>query len=449
MNDRILDALVAAGMDTSPLSLLDHASAQTSTFFALYDQELVYLEGVKSSRVALRDVTRIHSDREGMLRVETSAHTAVTASLLGYDPGRVQTFFQQVRDVTARAKELPVLPLSSKPAESAPGAALPESSVPGFSTPDLGKSAPSLSSASLSSTSLSSASLSSASMPGVSAYTPAAHPVTVPPAAPVVIAPVAQPVSDQANSGQPATAQVTPVQATPVQAVPAQPAATSQMPTPAQDGASENAPGATLTAPSAAAVLPAPGPPAPSPVAAPGAAFMPAGAIRAAVPRPEPVIISSMPPVSALPAFQERAGERNRQAIRAAPVAEVSPSTPPAGVQTKGTQVSDVRTAEFPAAAHTQGPLVSVPAASAGQDADLRSELLRRADSVGALARTVGLLAVVLGLAALGLAFFQWNAGTSLSAIWTLLTGGVGTVALLAFAEALRLLSALARSQQA
>ena len=69
MNDRILDALVAAGIDTSPLSLLDHANAQTSTFFALYDQELVYLEGVKSSRVALRDVTRIHSDREGMLRV--------------------------------------------------------------------------------------------------------------------------------------------------------------------------------------------------------------------------------------------------------------------------------------------------------------------------------------------------------------------------------------------
>ena len=100
MNDRILDALVAAGIDTSPLSLLDHANAQTSTFFALYDQELVYLEGGKSSRVALRDVTRIHSDREGMLRVETSAHTAVTASLLGYDPGRVQTFFQQVRDVT-------------------------------------------------------------------------------------------------------------------------------------------------------------------------------------------------------------------------------------------------------------------------------------------------------------------------------------------------------------
>ena len=412
MNDRILDALVAAGIDTSPLSLLDHASAQTSTFFALYDQELVYLEGGKSNRVALRDVTRIHSDREGVLRVETSAHTAVTASLLGYDPGRVQTFFQQVRDVTARAKELPVLPLSSKPAVAA--------------------------------------SLSSTSMPGVSAYTPALESVTVSPATLVVIAPVAQPVSVQ-----PALAQSTPAQSTP-----AQPAATSQMPTPAQDAVGENVPGVTLTAPPtpvtsgpSSSALPSPT----VPSAAPGAAFMPAGAIRAAVPRPEPVIISSMPPVSALPAFQERAGERNRQAIRAAPVAEaaVSQSTGQlTRAQSTKTQVSEVRTAELqaaelPAVAHTQGPLVSAPAASAGQDAGLRSELLRRADSVGALAGTVGLLAVVLGLAALALAFFQWSGNTGLSAIWTLLTGGVGTVALLAFAEALRLLSALARSQQA
>ena len=417
MNDRILDALVAAGIDTSPLSLLDHASAQTSTFFALYDQELVYLEGGKSNRVALRDVTRIHSDREGVLRVETSAHTAVTASLLGYDPGRVQTFFQQVRDVTARAKELPVLPLSSKPAVAA--------------------------------------SLSSTSMPGVSAYTPALESVTVSPATLVVIAPVAQPVSVQ-----PALAQSSPAQSTPAQSTPAQPAATSQMPTPAQDAVGENVPGVTLTAPPtpvtsgpSSSALPSPT----VPSAAPGAAFMPAGAIRAAVPRPEPVIISSMPPVSALPAFQERAGERNRQAIRAAPVAEaaVSQSTGQlTRAQSTKTQVSEVRTAELqaaelPAVAHTQGPLVSAPAASAGQDAGLRSELLRRADSVGALAGTVGLLAVVLGLAALALAFFQWSGNTGLSAIWTLLTGGVGTVALLAFAEALRLLSALARSQQA
>ncbi|WP_310582029.1 hypothetical protein [Deinococcus sp.] len=418
MNDRILDALVAAGIDTTPLSLLDHASAQTSTFFALYDQELVYLESGKSSRVALRDVTRIHSDREGVLRVETSAHTAVTASLLGYDPGRVQTFFQQVRDVTARSKELPVLPLSSKPAESASSAGL-----PGFGKP--------------------AASLSSTSMPGVSAYTPSPESVTVPPAAPVVIAPVAQPVS----------VQPAPAQSSPAQPTPAQPAATSQMPTPAQDAVGENVPGVTLTAPPtpvtsgpSSSALPSPA------VPAPGAAFMPAGAIRAAVPRPEPVIISSMPPVSALPAFQERAGERNRQAIRAAPVAEaaVSQSTGQlTRVQSTKTQVSEVRTAELPVVAHTQGPLVSVPAASAGQDAGLRSELLRRADSVGALASTVGLLAVVLGLAALALAFFQWSGNAGLSAIWTLLTGGVGTVALLAFAEALRLLSALARSQQA
>ena len=449
MNDRMLGALAAAGLDTTPLSLLDHASAQVSTLFALYDQELVYLEGAKSSRVALRDVTRIHSDREGVLRVETSARTAVTASLLGYDPGRVQTFFQQVRDVTARAKELPVLPLSSRPAGVGSGAGaspLAESHLPGSSLHSLDKT-----DASTLSASTLSASMPSASMPGVSAYTPApatdaAVPVAVP-AAPMVIAPVPHPASTLS--------------------------AATRMPTPAQDGLSADGPGmaASPVAPTSGAAPPLP-----------ASALMPAGAVHAAVPRPEPVVISSMPPVSALPAFQERAGERNRQANRAAPVAEVPASRTP-GTQTLGTQpggtqrtgiqgmtgtrtstelqparepqasgqapASAVRGPDVPASAHTQGPLVSVPAANSDQDTGLHSELLRRADGVHALARTVGLLAVVLGLAALGLAYFQWNAGTSLSALWTLLTGGVGTVALLAFAEALRLLSALARSQRA
>ena len=433
MNDRMLEALAAAGLDTTPLSLLDHASAQAATLFALYDQELVYLEGAKSSRVALRDVTRIHSDREGVLRVETSAQTAVTASLLGYDPGRVQTFFQQVRDVTARAKELPVLPLSSKPTGVGSGAGAPTPSGSGLSESRLpGSSMPSVSTP-------------SASMPGVSAYTPAfvpdaAVPVAVPAVAPVVIAPVPLPAST----------------------LPAAP----QMPTPAQDGLSGDGPGVAASSAAAPATGKAPPPPSPA------SALMPAGAIHAAVPRPEPVVISSMPPVSALPAFQERAGERNRQANKAASVVEV-PTSQTLGTQRTGVQelagtrtstesqapsetqvsrqapASAVRGPDVPASGHTQGPLVSVSALGGAQDTDLRSELLRRADGVGALARTVGLLALVLGLAALGLAYFQWNAGTSLSAIWTLLTGGVGTVALLAFAEALRLLSALARSQQA
>ena len=69
--------------------------------------------------------------------------------------------------------------------------------------------------------------------------------------------------------------------------------------------------------------------------------------------------------------------------------------------------------------------------------------LRARADSVQRFSGTVRLLAVVLGLAALGLAFVQYRDTQTISAVWTLLTGGVGTVALLAFAEALRLLAAL------
>jgi hypothetical protein len=383
MNDRIYQALTEAGLSTSPLSILDHASAYASAFFALYDTELVYHEGGKNSRVPLRDVTRIHSDREGVLRVETSERTAVTASLLGYDPGRVQAFFQQVRDVTARAKELPVLPLNQ---------ARPEPAFVPTSAPV---------SANLPSTTQSSTSLPSAGMPGLSAYMPATTPSTQNSPAPVF----------------------TPA----VQAAP-QPSSFQPLPKPA----------------SAATVVAVPSSPGSAPAgngALGGTAPLPT---RRDAPRPEPVVISSMPPVSDPPAFQERAGERNRQASRVAvrtaepPQLSPSPAFGPTGED------------------HTQGALVSVPAAvrESGASDGSSSELLRRADSVQGLARTVGLLAVVLGLAAIALAYFQWQATGSttagtLSAIWTLLAGGVGAVALLAFAEALRLLSALARSSLA
>jgi hypothetical protein len=159
-----------------------------------------------------------------------------------------------------------------------------------------------------------------------------------------------------------------------------------------------------------------------------------------------------MPPVSDPPAFQERAGERNRLASKAAvrtadTLTQVPPSAP-----VSSSPVS------LPGSAHTQGPLVSVPNMGSQESADDEragsTELLRRADAVQGLARTTGLLAVVLGLAAIALAYFQWQntgntTGGTLNAIWTLLAGGVGAVALLAFAEALRLLSAMARSTPA
>ncbi len=416
MNDRIYQALTAAGLNTSPLSILDHASAYASAFFALYDNELVYHEGGKNSQVPLRDVTRIHSDREGVLRVETSERTAVTASLLGYDPGRVQAFFQQVRDVTARAKELPVLPLNQARPEPV--------SAPLPRTP--------------------AGDLTNTGMPGLSAYTPAATPP--------VAAPVQLPPAPSATAPS-VTAPATPVFTPAVQPVPAAPPVPSQndlepaaavIAVPLSTGPSTaSASAASSTATSSGATDFGGG----------SSSVVGAGPLpgRRDVPRPEPVVISSMPPVSDPPAFQERAGERNRQASKAAArTADTLTQLPASPAITSPVNL--------PSGAHTQGPLVSVPN-GAGYDLSsdaqgVSTELLRRADGVQGLARTVGLLAIVLGLAAVALAYFQWqNTGTTtggtLNAIWTLLAGGVGAVALLAFAEALRLLSALARSSQA
>jgi len=53
-------------------------------------------------------------------------------------------------------------------------------------------------------------------------------------------------------------------------------------------------------------------------------------------------------------------------------------------------------------------------------------------------------LAVVLGLAAIGLAYFQYQGGAPLNGLWTLIAGGVGSVALFVFAEVTRLIVTLA-----
>lgn len=425
MNDRIYQALTAAGLNTSPLSILDHASAYASAFFALYDNELVYHEGGKNSQVPLRDVTRIHSDREGVLRVETSERTAVTASLLGYDPGRVQAFFQQVRDVTARAKELPVLPLNqarpgpvSAPLPATAGG-LPTTGMPGLSAYTPAATPPVAAQVQLSPAP-------SATAPSITApfNTAPATPVFTPAVQPV---PAAQPVPSQ-NDLEPAAAVI----AVPLSTGPSTASASAASSTATSSGATDFGGGSS----SVVGAGPLPG--------------------RRDVPRPEPVVISSMPPVSDPPAFQERAGERNRQASKAAArTADTLTQLPASPAITSPVNL--------PSGAHTQGPLVSVPN-GAGYDLSsdaqgtatqgTATELLRRADGVQGLARTVGLLAIVLGLAAVALAYFQWqNTGTTtggtLNAIWTLLAGGVGAVALLAFAEALRLLSALARTSQA
>ncbi|UQN06224.1 hypothetical protein [Deinococcus sp. QL22] len=109
MTDRAQSALKATGMDETPIASLEKDDA----LFALTTQTLLFQDGGGTRRVTLRDLTRIHSDQEGTLRVETPAGTALTASLLGFDAARVQAFFAQVRDTTARAKQQVASPLPS------------------------------------------------------------------------------------------------------------------------------------------------------------------------------------------------------------------------------------------------------------------------------------------------------------------------------------------------
>lgn len=120
MNDRTFKALARAGIAQEPIASLDYEQQ----LFALTPHHLIFepQEGGVQQQVLLRDITRIHSDQAGTLRIEAGSATAITASLLGYDPNRVQRFFQLVRDTTARAKQMPPAPAApsqgffSKPA---------------------------------------------------------------------------------------------------------------------------------------------------------------------------------------------------------------------------------------------------------------------------------------------------------------------------------------------
>ena len=115
MSERIDKLMQAAGLKETVLNSLERGDS----IFVLTDQTLLFQDGGGTRRVTLRDLKRIHSDQEGLLRVETPAGTALTANLLGFDPAAVQSFFAQVRDATARAKQRP-LATDSGPVASGP-----------------------------------------------------------------------------------------------------------------------------------------------------------------------------------------------------------------------------------------------------------------------------------------------------------------------------------------
>ena len=115
MDEPLLTRLRESGQSGDITSTLEYGEAA----FALSDGQLGYVDPSGASSVALRDINRIHSDRDGVLRVETPGGTAITASLVGFDPAGVQGFFNEVRVATNSAKSLPQAPQPT-PAPSGP-----------------------------------------------------------------------------------------------------------------------------------------------------------------------------------------------------------------------------------------------------------------------------------------------------------------------------------------
>ncbi|WP_026332630.1 hypothetical protein [Deinococcus apachensis] len=298
MSDRVLSALKGLGIEGTPTATLEREGA----FFALLEGMLVYQDEQGTRRVTLRDLTRIHSDQAGLLRVETPAGTALTASLLGFDPGRVQAFFAGVRDATARAKNLPAAPLPTPGGPKTFGSASKSAASP--------KPAPGPSGG-----------------------------------APRDAAPVASPVREDQSPSREGTAR-------------------SPEPRPAPE--------------------------------------------RQEKVREVRVIAATPPPVTVSEAPVEKKPE---------------PRTP----------------SEVPSP-------TPAPAAPAPKPRALPPTLAERANVVSGLVSRLQLLAAVLGLAAVGLAVFQFLDGALLNGMWTLIAGGVSCIALLAFADVTRLIVALARA---
>ncbi|WP_415831319.1 hypothetical protein, partial [Deinococcus frigens] len=90
-------------------------------------------------------------------------------------------------------------------------------------------------------------------------------------------------------------------------------------------------------------------------------------------------------------------------------------------------------------------PIIAPPVTALSKVA-AATALARQAETVEALAGRLKILGAVLFVGALALAFFQFTGGQPLAGIWTLLSGGVGAIALLALGEMSGLLALLGRA---
>lgn len=388
MSERIDRLMQAAGLKETVLNSLERGDS----IFVLTDQTLLFQDGGGTRRVTLRDLKRIHSDQDGLLRVETPAGTALTANLLGFDPAAVQSFFAQVRDATARAKQQP-LATDSGPVASGP--------TPETSNVNAQKAVP---------------------------VSPAVTPAPTPPAAPA-----ANNLPGQLTAEPSAGAKWTGSERSAAPAAPSAPfpsAPPARLIVSAVQPVSPTALNAAATAPAAGnglSTAPTPAPPTPAPptpaTAAPAApSWKPQEAPVTAQEAPvtvKPVVkavrtptVITDPEVLSRP---EAAPQADKPHVETAPVQP----EPPAAPRVNGTAA---------------GSLASLAAVAGGVSA-----------WVGALKA----MSLVMLLATFGMAYFQYDKGQGINGFWTLIAGGMGAVALWALSDLVKLLVALAQAVSA
>lgn len=376
---RAVNALNAVGLPDAPLASLEREDA----LFVLTPMTLLYQGEGGTRRVTLRDLTRIHSDQEGLLRVETPAGTALTASLLGFDPEGVQAFFARVRDVTAQVKSQP-----------APTPTPPQPSAPALTPLGAKTFAPRLQAQPLA--------------------TPTPAPAPAP--APLATAPAQETVPDLGLKAERPTSQPQ--------------SASLRQESPRQDAPFPPAP---------------PMPPRVTDQRAGGKAVQEAVPAQKQEKRPPSTPTSvpyATPPTATIVA---RTGA-------ARPVSPVTPASAPAP-ETPAPETPEVSAAPSPSVQTPAAPPTTptepqqeggaLPARLA--QASAASGLAVQSEVVAGLVSRLRVLGGVLFVAAVALAFFQYQAGAPLSGLWTLIAGGVGGVALLALSDIARLLVGVAR----
>ncbi|OLV20284.1 hypothetical protein [Deinococcus marmoris] len=450
-SERAQTALKTSGITDVPLMSLEREDA----LFVLTGDLLIYQDGGGTRRVTLRDLTRIHSDQAGLLRVETPAGTALTASLLGFDVAQVQTFFKGVRSATARAKDLPDSPTPT------PGGAKTFGSAPavaGGAVADGEAKAQNSQAHTDSAATIPDATVPElAGMPAISGI-PDTGPQT----------------GESARASAPASSSPDMQGAAPEQGKAPEDGKTQ---TPAAAGSAVNASPVMADAatpklsPTASSESTKTGGSAENPVVISSSSFSPnvskpglgavvaakAEAVRSDATKSDTVKSdTSKVDVSKAAAPQaELSKPELRKGQTAAPLSDIPADQaasrielpnrpiPRSAVAVPGNTAPDSPKPELQA---VPDPMpTAAPPVTALSKVAAATALARQAGTVEGLAGRLKLLGAVLFVGALALAFFQFTGDQALAGIWTLLSGGVGAIALLALGELSALLALMAR----